>query len=311
MALRRIMGRCCVAAVAIALLAALSTTRAARAQDMEPRAYSASPIGTNFLIGGYTRSTGSIATDPSLPIANLEAKVNAGAAGYSRTFDLAGRAASAAVLLPYAWGTFNGDVESQSREVSRSGIGDLRLRLATNLLGGPALTPEEFARRAPATALGASVTVVAPTGKYNSQHLINIGGNRWAIKPEIGLSQPFGDWFAEAAAGVWFFTDNSDFFGGNDRSQAPLWSFQIHAGYNFRPGLWLAADATYYRGGETSLNGTEKNDLLASSRYGLTLSIPLADAVSVKLAWSTGLTSRGGADFDAFGLFLQYRWYDR
>ena len=50
---------------------------------------------------------------------------------------------------------------------------------------------------------------------------------------------------------------------------------------------------------------------LASARYGLTLSIPLADSVSLKLAWSTGLITRGGADFDTFGLILQYRWFDR
>lgn len=295
----------------VVLLATVPISCAVQAQDMEPRAYSASPIGTNFLVGGYAHAHGAIATDPSIPIENLKAKVNTALAGYSRTFALAGQTASAAVLLPYAWGTFTGDVQDQSREVSRAGIGDLRLRLAANLLGGAALTPEQFARREPGTTLGASVTMVVPTGEYHPEHLINIGSNRWAIKPELGLSQPLGNWFADAAAGVWFFTDNTQFFGANDRSQQPLWSFQAHGGYNFRPGLWLAADATYYTGGESSINGAAKNDTLATSRYGLTLSIPLADSVSVKLAWSTGLTSRGGADFETFGVVLQYRWFDR
>jgi hypothetical protein len=295
---------------AVAATLALAAA-AAHAQDMEPRAYSASPVGTNFLLGGYAYSKGGVATDPSIPIENLRAKVNTAIAGYARTFDLAGRAASAAVLLPYAWGTFTGDVQDENREVTRSGIGDMRFRLTANLLGGPALTPEEFARREPTTTLGASLSVVAPTGAYNPEHLINIGTNRWAIKPEIGVSQPLGNWFADAAAGVWFYTDNTQFFGGNVRSQAPLWSFQAHGGYNFQPGLWLAADFTYYTGGESSINGTAKDDALASSRYGLTLSIPLADSLSMKLTWSNGLTSRGGADFETFGLILQYRWFDR
>jgi hypothetical protein len=295
---------------AVAVLVPL-TAHVAQAQDMEPRAYSAAPIGTNFLLGGYAHSRGGIATDPSVPIENLNAKVDAALAGYSRTFALAGQTANAAVLLPYSWGTFTGDVQDQNREVSRAGIGDLRLRLAANLLGGPALTPEEFTRRKPGTTLGASLTLVVPTGEYHPEHLINIGTNRWAIKPELGLSQPLGNWFADAAAGVWFFTDNTQFFGGNDRSQQPLWSFQAHAGYNFRPGLWLAADVTYYTGGESSINGVDKHDTLANSRYGLTLSIPLADAVSLKTVWSTGLTSRGGADFDTFGVVLQYRWFSR
>lgn len=289
----------------------MPTVRPAQAQDMEPRAYSAVPIGTNFLLGGYAHSKGSIATDASLPIENLQAGVDTALVGYSRSFALAGQTASVTALLPYHWGTFTGDVEDQNREVTRTGLGDLRLRLAVNLLGGPALTPEEFARREPGTIFGASLTLVAPTGKYEPEHLINLGSNRWAIKPELGLSQPLGNWFADAAAGVWLYTDNTQFFSGNDRSQAPLWSFQAHAGYNFRPGLWLAADATYYTGGETSINGTSKHDPQASSRYGLTLSIPLADSVSLKLAWSTGLTSRTGADFETFGLVLQYRWFDR
>ena len=80
----------------------------------------------------------------------------------------------------------------------------------------------------------------------------------------------------DAAAGVWVYTDNTDFLRDNVRSQDPLWALELHAGYNFRPGLWLAADATYYTGGETSLNGAGQRDLLANSRYGLTLSVPLA-----------------------------------
>ena len=45
----------------------------ARAQDMEPRSYSASPIDTNFLIGSYQRTTGDVALDTDLPI-NLNRK---------------------------------------------------------------------------------------------------------------------------------------------------------------------------------------------------------------------------------------------
>jgi hypothetical protein len=41
--------------------------------------------------------------------------------------------------------------------------------------------------------------VQAPTGDYNSQHLVNISVHRWAFKPEIGLSQPIGNWFVEGA----------------------------------------------------------------------------------------------------------------
>src|SRR5262249_3787144 len=56
----------------------LGGSAAARAQDLEPRAYSASPIGTNFVLGSYLRTTGSASIDPSLPISGLEATINTG-----------------------------------------------------------------------------------------------------------------------------------------------------------------------------------------------------------------------------------------
>jgi len=278
---------------------------------MEPRAYSASPIGTNFLIAGYSRTTGSVSLDPSLPINDVRASINGGRIGYERTFGLFGHSANAGFALPYVAGDLSGKLEDQSQSISRSGLGDLRLRFAGILVGGPALTPAEFAQREPTTTLGASLTIVAPTGDYNPAHLINISSNRWAFKPDVGLSVPLGDWFADGSAGIWLFTDNSNFFNGNTRSQEPLFDFQLHGGYSFRPGLWLAADATFYTGGETSINGAEKHDVQANSRYGLTLSVPLAEGFSVKFAWSTWLTTRGGGNFETIGATLQYRWFDQ
>ena len=47
-------------AAAMAALAVLLAARGAGSQDMEPRAYSAAPIGTNFLLAGYARTSGSV-----------------------------------------------------------------------------------------------------------------------------------------------------------------------------------------------------------------------------------------------------------
>ena len=44
----------------------------ARAQDIEPRAYSNAPIGVNFLIAGYAYTRGGLSFGPSLPITNRE-----------------------------------------------------------------------------------------------------------------------------------------------------------------------------------------------------------------------------------------------
>jgi hypothetical protein len=296
----------------MASVALLAEVALGHAQELEPRAYSPAPVGTNFLLGGYARATGDVSLVPSVPITDVSASVNTGLLGYSRTFDLLGRTASAGLLLPYVSAHVSGNVGDASRQVSRQGLGDLALRLTANLYGNPAMTPAEFAQRQPTTTVGTALTIIAPTGDYNPQHLINISGNRWAFKPQIGVEQPIGDWFVNSSAGVWLFTDNRNFFGGNVRRQNALWNFELDAGYLFRPGLWLAASATYYTGGETGLNGVASHDALANSRYGVMLSLPLAPpGLSAKIAWSSWLSGHLGGHFDVLGFTLQYRWFDR
>lgn len=281
-----------------------------RAQELEPRAYSASPVGTNFIVANYTRLTGEVLTDPSLPITDVQAEINLETFGYVRTFGFTRRLASLSILMPFAQTDVSGNVFDAPREVHRAGIGDMRMRFAMGLVGAPALTPGEFARREPATSMGASLTVIAPTGQYTPSRLINIGSNRWAFKPEIGISHPIGKWLVEGSAGVWLYTDNAEFLGGQRRSQAPLSVLQFHAGYTFRPGLWLAADAGVYAGGETKLDGIAKQDRQENTRYGLTLSLPVTRDWSAKLSWSKGLVTRAGGDYKAVSLTLQYRWFD-
>jgi hypothetical protein len=279
------------------------------AQELEPRAYSPSPTGTNFLLGSYVHTTGDVVFDPSLPVKNVTAKVSSTVLAYGRTFGLLGRSASAALLLPYAWGTMSGDVAEEYRSIERSGLADMRARVTVNLLGGPALTPQEFARRTPRTLLGTSLIVVAPTGEYDATKLINISANRWAVKSELGLAVPVDRLTLEAYAAVWLFTDNADFYGGSRREQAPLASFQVHVGYTFKPRLWLAADATYYGGGNITIDGVETDGTQRNSRGGLTLSAPVGRRSSLKATWSQGFVARVGGDFSTYGLALQTVWF--
>ncbi len=296
-----------------AAIAVLGLAGTVFGQDLEPRSYSASPVGTRFLVTGLGYSAGGVLLDPSVPITDVKAKIGMAAPGYLETFRLFGRTASLAVVLPYAWGKMSGQVgEIVDRQtVTRSGFGDLRMRIAVNLLGNRALTLQEFVRRQPATTLGVSLVTVMPTGQYDPAHLINIGTNRWAFKPEFGLSQPMGKWVLDLAGGVWLFTDNPNFYGGQRRTQAPLWSTQGHVSYSFRPGLWLAADLTFYSGGRSSLNGVVKDDRQGNTRGGLTLAVPFAKAYSVKFSWSSGVATRIGGKFTTYAVAFQYRWFSR
>ena len=57
----------CSAVGLIALVLGIADTKA---QDAEPRSYSNTPVGLNFLIAGYLYSEGKIAFDPTLSIAD-------------------------------------------------------------------------------------------------------------------------------------------------------------------------------------------------------------------------------------------------
>ena len=293
-----------------ALLAAALIPVLAAAQELEPRAYSSAPAGTNFAIIGYTRLSGPVLPSPSVVAVDVDARVNVYTVGYARFTELFGRSANFALVVPYVESDISGSVNENSGSIHRGGFGDLYLRGALNLFGHPALTPAEFARRGEAPSGGISLNVVAPTGQYDSQKFINIGTNRWALKPDAGFSLPIGNWFAEAAAGVWFFSDNDDFFRGHRKSQEPLAVYQLHVGYNFRPGLWLAADYGRYIGGRSSIDGAPKDDEQHNSRIGLALSVPVAKGWSAKLAYSKGTVVRVGGDYSIASIAMQYRWFD-
>lgn len=301
-------GRLIAYRLAIAAAALAFICGPVRAQEMEPRAYSPSPVGMTFLGLSWQRSSGGVTTDPTLPIQNVDAEIDSSSLGVVHTFGLGGHSASIGLVLPYAWADVSGEVFEESRTAERTGLADARLRLAVNLLGGPALDRKRFAMRTPATTLGASLIVVAPTGEYNDDQLINLGTNRWAFKPELGLYHPMGPWSLELSGGIWFFTDNEEFFGDVRREQDPITTMQAHIGYSFRPQLWVAANATWYGGGETTVNGARKADRQETTRIGLTLSVPLSREQSLKLAWSDGASTRIGSDFTTWTVAWQYGW---
>jgi hypothetical protein len=279
-------------------------------QELEPRAFSPNPAGVSYLVLGYSRSSGGVLFDPSVPFTDVEAKLNAAVVGYGHTFGVLGHSASATLVTPYVWGDISGAVGETSGSISRSGLADASLQFSVNLLGSPAVSAAEFARRAPETTVGVSLVVDMPAGQYDRNKLINIGTNRWAFKPEIGVSQPIGRWYLECYGGVWLFADNSEYYNDSRESQAPILSLQLHASYTFKPRLWLAFDATGYRGGTTAVNGMDKANLQANSRLGITLSLPLARSQSVKLAYSDGATTRIGASFRSLSIAWQYSWSD-
>jgi hypothetical protein len=280
----------------------------AKAQEAEPRSYSNTPIGLNFLIGGYVYSQGKIAFDPDLAIANAKFNSNAEVLAYIRSFDVWGQSAKFDVILPASSFSAQALVNGQSAERQMSGLGDPRFRLSINLFGAPALSAKDFANYHQDLIVGASLQVSAPLGQYDDSKLLNLGNNRWSFKPELGISKALGPWTFEIAPSVTIFSDNKDFFGGNTFSQAPYYAVQGHLLYNFPSGIWMALDGIYFTGGRTALNGVKSDNEQTNTRAGFTLALPVDRNNSLKLSASTGVTTRTGSEFSAVGIAWQYRW---
>jgi hypothetical protein len=247
----------------------------AHAQDLEPRAYSNTPVGMNFLLTGYTHSKGGVLTDPAIPIKNGEIEINSLILAYMRAFDLGGMSSNFSFVAPYACASGSGTFAGQPRTRDVCGLADPRFQLTINFLGAPALSLKEFAGYKQDTIMGASLKVTPPVGQYDSSKLVNIGTNRWSLEPGIGISKAFGPVTTELAGGVTLYSDNTDYFGSQTLAIDPIYSFQGHIIYNFKSGIWCALDGTYYWGGLTSVNGIEGDTLQENTRVGATLALPL------------------------------------
>jgi len=296
--------------IGLAVVAAAGAGRAALAQSIEPRLFSNAPVGLNFLIAGYAHSSGGVVLDASIPLEDAKIKINAPFIAYARSLDVARRSAQIQFLVPYAWlsgeAVLTSTGEVRTRDVN--GFGDPSLRFAVNLHGAPALPLAEFAGYKQDLVVGVSLQITAPLGQYDPDRLVNLGTNRWTFKPEFGFSKALGRWILEGTGGANLYTDNDDFFGGQHRSQAPIYSAQGHVIYIWPRGTWAALDATYYTGGRSTVDGAEGDDLQRNWRTGLTLALPVNRRNSIKLYVSQGVYTRVGDDFVLGGVGWQHRW---
>jgi hypothetical protein len=294
-------------AAALALLGG-GFAPSAQAQELEPRAYSNLPMGLNFLATGYAHSQGGLSTDPSLPLTDAHLKIDTGVVAYVRGMDLWGNSGKFDVIVPYSHLSGTALVAGQPRERDISGAGDPRFRLSVNFYGAPALTLAQYPAYKPDLVVGASVQVTPPWGQYDASRAINLGTNRWSIKPDVGFSKAFAPFTVDLTAGITLFTRNDDYFGGQTLDQAPIYSAQVNLSYDFGRGIWAAFGATFYRGGRTTLNDISKEDALSNSRMGLTVAVPIDRYYAIKFNASSGISTRTGTSFDTVGVVLQYRW---
>jgi len=293
----------------MALSLMLAAAPSVWAQSIEPRLYLPAPVRLNLLVSSLGRSNGDVVVDGAVPITNVQATMHNATFVFARTFGLAGRASQVQFIVPYAWGTVRGVVAGQDTSRDLSGLADPQLRVAMNLVGGPARTRAQMAGVRHGTMVGASFSVSPPLGAFDNTKRINVGSHRWSFKPELGLIQPLGGgWALESQAGVWLFGRNSDYLDTLTVSQDPLWAVQGHVIRLLGRRGWIALDGVLVSGGTTSVNDVELNNFQRSTRIGVTAAWSLGRGHGLRAAASSGVSTRFGGDFDSFSLGYQYSW---
>jgi hypothetical protein len=272
----------------------------AHAQDLEPRRWSQLPTGINFVGVGLGYSDGDISLDPVLQIEDASVELFTAGLAYVRTFGLFGRSARFDVSVPYADGHWEGLLQGEPASVRREGLMDPRFRLSVLLYGAPALNAGEFAERPRSnTVVGMGLSVAAPLGEYIDDKLINLGQNRWVIRPQLGITHTRGAWTYELTGSIFYFTDNDRFFQGTTLENDPLYAIQGHLIYTFRAGLWASLSMAYGDGAEPTVSGVRKESVTENWLSALSVGIPISRRQGLKLAYVWSRTQvPTGADMD-------------
>jgi len=280
-----------------------------QSQDLEPRRYAAIPTKANGIIVLYGLMKGNIVSDPALPISDFSITAHNAVAGYLRTFGVAGKLSRIAISIPYTY--MIGDLKINGRDTgaSRGGFNDAQVRFGINLIGSPALERKNFREYTQKAIIGFSFVVNVPTGTYHKEKLVNTGTNRWAFKPEVGISKRFKRFYTEAYTGVWFFTKNTEYLGSKTLEQKPIFSIQAHICYYLKNQMWFSINGTRFNGGETLVDDASAGDLFDNWRVGATWSVPFKKGHSVKLQFNVGAFARRGYDYNMISVGYQYVFF--
>jgi hypothetical protein len=280
-----------------------------RAQFTDPRNYTVAPVVTNELELDYSYAHASDSIDTSLAVVGAHLVVNQAALSFTHNFSALGHIAWAKVSVPFA--SVRGSVDGTDLASSTTGSGDSSLEIGALLNGGKALSAAEFAAYEPATTLGVSLTISAPTGEYDPQKLVNLGADRWSFKPELGLSYPFGPerrWAVDAYINAYFFTDNTEYHGVEILRQQPLPGIEGHLSYTFTPSVWASADLRYSFRGETAVDGVAQNNAQKNLTAGAEANWSPNPQNSLDLVFGTAVVHRNAPASTSITLKYIYSW---
>jgi hypothetical protein len=286
------------------VLLLLSIDRAA-AQDLEPRRWTVLPAGLNVVGAGYGRTEGDVSFDPVLQVEDATVSGQGLAVSYVRSFTVGNKIARLDILVPWANVRWTGLLDGVPATASRVGLSDPNIRLSMILAGDK---PDKLTTSN--TVIGAAVAISIPFGEYLDDKLLNLGQNRFFVRPQIGILHTQGKWSYELTGSVFLFGDNDDFYGGSKLEQDPLYAVQTHLIYAFdKPGYWAALSAGYGWNGQSTVDGNKVDDSRRLFLSALAVGVPISRRQGIKFSYlRTRTNTSKGSDVDSLSLGWSYRF---
>lgn len=293
----------------------LTSGAPAFAQGEGARAYQLVPDGTQSIAQYFYVIRGNNTPSTGLIVQGAELDLNLAVTQYAKSIDLNGRQTGLIAVLPY--GNISGSLNTiaGNQSDSASGLGDLLLGGVFGLVGSPVLNEEQYIKYDPGFAMALLARLTVPTGRYDSDSTLNMGGNRWVF--ELGLPTMYfvGSSFLdpdlmsfEILPKVTLFGDNTDAPGTvGTLEQRPLYSLEAHVTRNFGQAFWGSLDAFYQYGGETVSDGSRDGNRQRSFGLGVTGALNLSEKSLVKATYGEVISSNvAGSDGSVFRLQYQY-----
>lgn len=236
--------------------------------------------------------------------------------GYAHTFALFDRSAMAAVILPM--GRISGDVVVGGKTVNQqaSGFGDPMLEFDINLIGPRSQKNIPDAMRyEPGFSLDLLADLALPIGEYDNTKQLNIGQNRWYGRIGMPVTVQLGPWIPgqrttlEFLPAVWLFGDNTDYVGTTMKTD-PMYQLDAHLTRDFTEHAWGSLDASWYSGGQATINGV-KGSKLNNLGVGLTLGYTVNDNLNLTVGYKSTVNDNAAGDLsmDSFMVTLVYGWH--
>jgi hypothetical protein len=120
--------------------------------------------------------------------------------------------------------------------------------------------------------------------------LINVGQNRYTLRPQLGVLYLRNQWSCELTGSVFLFTENSEFLEDSKLDQEPVWAIQGHVSRNIGARAWASVGLAYARGGKVEIDRERIDYKVDNILWNAALSYRLNPTQSVSVGWQQGRT---------------------